>query len=114
MGGKASRDKGCRSEREVVHILREAGITADRVPLSGAAEGFKGDVRVGLDEWRGNGNDIIHPLTGAWECKVRADGFKSQYRWLADHKALAFRADRKDWLVTIRLADLLSIIGEHK
>lgn len=33
-------------EREVVDAFREYHFTAHRVPLSGAADGFPGDVRV--------------------------------------------------------------------
>lgn len=39
-----SRDKGARNERLLVKHLREKGYKATRVPLSGAAEGYKGDV----------------------------------------------------------------------
>lgn len=39
-----SRNKGSRVERELVALLKENGWEAFRVPLSGAAQGFKGDV----------------------------------------------------------------------
>lgn len=44
MGGKASRDKGSRAERLLVQHLVSLGFTARRIPLSGAMQGFKGDV----------------------------------------------------------------------
>lgn len=51
---RASRDKGARAEREIVHRHRELGVHAERVPLSGAAGGrFIGDVDLypfGTDE----------------------------------------------------------------
>ena len=46
MGGKASRDKGSRRERELVAELIDRHQWRDvfRVPLSGAMQGYKGDV----------------------------------------------------------------------
>lgn len=45
MGGRMSRNKGKRAEYLVRDYLRSIGFTdAVRVPLSGASEGFKGDV----------------------------------------------------------------------
>ena len=47
MGGKSSRDKGLRVEREIVNALRELGVDAERVPLSGSAGGsFSGDFNI--------------------------------------------------------------------
>ena len=46
-GGRASRDKGNRTERAIVRLPQERGRAAERVPLSGAAHGrFGGDVSV--------------------------------------------------------------------
>lgn len=42
--GKMSRNKGKRGEYEVRDILRDLGWSAHRVPMSGAAQGFKHDV----------------------------------------------------------------------
>ena len=93
--GKASRDKGARRERELVHLFQEWGLKAERVPLSGAMKGsFAGDV----DVYR---IDAESPLCG--ECKARKDGFKQLYDWL-DHDGadfLALKADRKPWLFVI-------------
>lgn len=46
MSGRMSRNKGKRVEYEVRNYFRMLGYSADRVPSSGAAQGFKGDVRV--------------------------------------------------------------------
>lgn len=46
MSGRYSRNKGKRIEYEVRDLFRAEGFTADRVPSSGAAQGFKGDIRV--------------------------------------------------------------------
>jgi hypothetical protein len=99
MSGKRSRDKGARGERHLVNFLQDKGFAAERVPLSGASGGsFKGDVSV--------------PINGAdrrLEVKVRADGFRELYGWLADNYALVIKADRKESLVVLRLRDGVEI-----
>lgn len=49
MGGMMSRRKGLIHEYAVRDALRAEGYEADRVPSSGAAEGFKGDIRFRKD-----------------------------------------------------------------
>jgi Holliday junction resolvase len=92
-GGRASRQKGNRLERALVHALQDAGFGAERVPLSGAARGrFGGDLSV--------------PLLGIdrrVEVKARANGFRRLYDWLGDHDFLIVRADRSEPLVIVRL-----------
>lgn len=104
MGGKASRDKGARGERDLVHRLRAYGFLAERVPLSGAAGGqFSGDLRIGVA-----GRQL------SCEVKVRGDGFKQLYGWLGDNHCLVVRADRKQPLLVIPLelmADLYSLVS---
>ncbi len=92
--GKASRDKGALFEREVVNALKEHHLNAKRVPLSGAAEGFKGDVLVDV-HWQDK------PLK--LECKRRANGFGLIYDNLGDNDAVVVRADRKPAVVCMSL-----------
>ena len=85
--GKKSRDKGLRNERNLVTELRESGLPAERVPLSGAAGGaFSGDL-------------IVCDLR--FEAKARKDGFKELHRWLADNDGLFLKTDRKEQLVVL-------------
>lgn len=94
MGG-ISRSRGIGYERELVNFLKEGGLHAQRVPLSGATEYAKGDIEVtpGYDP-------DANPLTG--ECKRK----RSLPDWLT--KALgandfaAFREDRGETLIVIR------------
>lgn len=83
------RNKGANEERAVVNFWREQGLDRAecvRVPLSGATEFAKADVRIaGL----------------AGECKVRGDGFKNLYAWLGDNDFLTVRADRKPRLYVV-------------
>lgn len=68
MGGKASRDKGKRGEYGLRDYLRDKGFDAHRVPSSGAAQGFKGDVASTKDGER-----------YLFEMKCRAAAFGSIY-----------------------------------
>ena len=92
-GGRASRQKGNRTERAIVHVLQGHGFAAQRVPLSGAARGrFGGDISV--------------PLLGVdrrVEVKARGNGFRRLYDWLGDHDFLIVKADRLEPLVVLRL-----------
>jgi hypothetical protein len=82
MGGKASRDKGSRGERQLRDHLREKGWhDVLRVPLSGASQGFKGDVVA-----RADGLGQEH----SFELKVRAGGFDKIYKLLTHAGSLAF------------------------
>ena len=47
---RSSQCKGKRAEREVVRLLRDAGIPSRRVPLSGSAKGYPGDVVIELGD----------------------------------------------------------------
>ncbi len=93
--GKKSKRKGTNAEREIVRKLKEYGINAKRVPISGAAEGFKGDVVI---------DDKIIA-----EVKIRAKGLKSIYDWLTQ-PVLFMRMDRHPWLVVMRLETFVDFL----
>lgn len=92
--GKPSRDKGNRVEREIVNALRENGIKAERVPLSGAAHGsFSGDLIL-----EGDRCGLLRA-----EVKARKDGagFKTIESWKGDNDLLVLKSNRKNPLVVI-------------
>ena len=92
-GGRASRDKGNRTERSIVRLLQERGLAGERVPLSGAARGrFGGDISVPV---------LGRDLRG--EAKARGNGFNRLYDWLEGRDFLVIRADRKPLLVVVKL-----------
>ena len=101
MSGRQSRDKGAGFEREIVNAAREYGLTAMRVPLSGATEFQKGDVVItpgfGGDVWVG-------------ECKRRAALPVWIKQALGDHQFLAMRADHEETLVVVRLKTFLELM----
>lgn len=102
--GKPSRDKGQREERSIVHAFQEAGVGAERVPLSGSAGGsYVGDVSIPI-----RGEDWV------FEAKVRATGFAQIYDWLGSHKGLFIRRDRAPRLVVLRESDFIKLISEAK
>lgn len=105
MSGRKSRDKGKRAELEVVHAFLDAGISSERVPLSGAMGSYVGDVSAAI-----LGRDRI------FEVKCRATGFRQLYQWLAGHYGLVVRADREEPLAVVRLRDLaeLAIAADKK
>lgn len=92
-GGRASRDKGNRLERSIVRLLQDQGLSAERVPLSGAAGGsYLGDLTVPV-----LGRDLCI------EAKARATGFAQIYSWLENRDVLIVKADRRDALVILPL-----------
>jgi Holliday junction resolvase len=99
MGGRASRQKGNRTERAIVRLLQETGFAAERVPLSGAARGrFGGDVSV--------------PLLGIdrrVQVKCRGEGFRELYKWLDGADFLIVKADRREPLVVLTLRRAVEI-----
>jgi hypothetical protein len=97
MSGRAPRRKGDRLERAVVKQLQAAGLGAKRVPLSGSAAGYPGDVCVELA-----GRELT------LECKSRRD-FATLYGWLTGRDALILKGDRKDPLLVVRLSSALEL-----
>jgi hypothetical protein len=75
MTGAGRRKKGQRAEYLVRDDLREKGYKADRVPLSGASEGFKGDVIASKD-----GDKFV------FEVKSRKNEFKSIFEFFFSRK----------------------------
>lgn len=96
---KSQRDKGARVEREIVNMHREAGISAERVPLSGAAGGsFTGDIVIG-------GNLRA-------EVKARKDGagFVTLEGWLGDNDILFLKRNRRDPMVVMDWQTYVSLM----
>lgn len=92
MSGRYSRRKGYRTEAKIRDLVRRAGVHCKRVPLSGSAPGWAGDLI----------------LAGrSFEVKARANGFRQAYRWLEGHFGLVLSADRCEPLIVLRLGDFL-------
>ena len=102
---KASRDKGLRRERAIVDIHTKCGLSAERVPLSGALR------------YRGNGADVdlyvrgSEPLKAEVKARGEGDGFKTLERWLGENDALFLWRDRAPPMVVLPLHVWLEIAG---
>ncbi len=72
--GKSSRRKGLSQEYRLRDALRSWGWEADRVPSSGAAEGFPGDIRASK-----GGKELL------FELKARKASFTSLYDMYEEH-----------------------------
>jgi hypothetical protein len=78
--GRASREKGGRTERAIVNLHKELGIHAERYPLSGASR-FRG---------LGHDTDIYlfgpdqAPLVAEVKARQSGEGFAVIERWLGD------------------------------
>ena len=103
MPGKHSRNKGAAYEREIVNQLKEHGIEAERVPLSGAMKGnYGGDIKLG-------------PVLGyIGECKRSKKSLSRIYKALDQDNAdfLFARDDQKDTVVIVRMETLLSLFRQ--
>ncbi len=94
MSGRAPRRKGDGFEREVVKLLQEAGLAAERIALSGSAGGsFAGDVSC-----------PVRGLNRKLECKRRARAFGTLYGFLNGSYATVIRDDREP-MVVMKLED---------
>ena len=122
MGGKASRDKGQRGELELMHLLDGARIrgrvlTARKVSRAGYSEtdlmvGEKQqcscgdrrtwDCKICVDGWV-----VLRDSEEMVEVKRRAQGFKKIYEFLQNNFAVCFRGDRQEWIITMRVKDLI-------
>jgi len=108
--GRQQREKGARVERELVNKLKEAGIEAKRVPLSGAAEGFKGDILIerkpSITAGVFDDAQIFGEKSGyEWRVEVKSRkggaGFKVIQDWLGDNDVLILKRNGVDPLVVL-------------
>ena len=100
--GKMSRDKGAKYERELVNAFKDLGLSAQRVPLSGATNYAKGDVEVtaGFD-----GKTIF-----VGECKRRKNLPEWIVNALGENHFMAMRCDKGETLVMLRLGTFAELL----
>ena len=85
MSGRWSRDKGVRVELAIAKLIGARKVS--RAYQAGH------DLELPL------GDDLLRI-----ECKARAHGFGTLYRWLDDRDVLIAKADRQEPLVIVRLS----------
>jgi len=86
--GAKSRSKGSRIEREIVHLCRDAGFEAHRVPLSGAVREYPGDL-------------MIDGMRAEVKARGNGSGFSLLERWLGKNDLLFLRRDRSEPMVVL-------------
>jgi len=89
MAGKKIQRKGKRIEYLVRDLLRKVG-RCERVPCSGNARAFKGDLQF-----------IYKGKVYKVEVKARKSGFKSFYKWLEGMDILIVKANHKKPLIIL-------------
>lgn len=94
MSGRYSRNKGARVERELVHLLNTKGFTAIRVPLSGAAKGFKHDI-IAAKEGKNINIEVKARGTGYTKIykEIRKNSKNSLAYVLPDNRCVAISTD---------------------
>jgi hypothetical protein len=97
-GGKGPKRKGSRVEREVLALLKGAGLEAKRVPLSGSAPDYPGDLEVEL------------PGLGRVLVEVKARKRLALEAWLEGRGLLVLKPDRRPPLAVMPLQALLALI----
>lgn len=101
--GMKSKRKGYTAENQLVHTFRNAGVKAERCPLSGGAIGTR---------WRGF--DLLADMFGRElriENKILARGFQTLYKWIEPDTVdmLVIRADRSEPLAVVPLSMLIEL-----
>jgi hypothetical protein len=109
MKAAGKRQKGNDGEREVVATLKKRGFSAWRIPMSGAADGFPGDVKMRALGLPYASNDFTLEVKRR---KGPKSGFRLIRRWLSQRMfALWVRGDyEKDWLVVMRAEDWMDLM----
>jgi len=103
-GGRSSKTKGTRVERELVKKLEKDGIPAWRVPMSGAIGGsLNSDIKIGPDR--------------EWDCEVKArkggGGFVQIEKWLSGNQCLFLKRDFQDPLVVMEWDVFVDLFKSH-
>ncbi|RJQ51455.1 MAG: hypothetical protein C4521_12390 [Actinobacteria bacterium] len=92
VGGKQPKRKGDDGEREFIKLM-------------GGERTY----------WQPKGKpktDVVKvPGLGAGETKRERDGWKRLYKWLTDNDFVAVRADRKPWLVVMKLSKVQELLA---
>ena len=82
--------KGNRVENQMVKLLLDADIPAQRIPLSGQVGGlFSGDIR------------IAENYTAEVKARKNGEGFATIQRWLGENDFLFLKQDRKSPIVVM-------------
>jgi Holliday junction resolvase len=101
MNAKNRRNKGNRVERELVKMHEEAGVEAERMPLSGALGGKYG-------------GDLLIDNQYRAEVKARAngEGFIVLEKWLGEHDFLFLKRNNRQPMVMMNWDHYIALLGK--
>lgn len=93
--------KGYRGENQLVHIFKESGIEAKRVPMSGGTQFAKGDIHIS------HNGGILRA-----EVKIRKNAFNLLYALIDvnKHNMMLVRQDNELTLILMRLTDFIEFL----
>jgi len=94
--GNKQKAKGTRFENKVMEELREHFIVEH---MQRTSPGSASDIDIHI-----SGKEKIRV-----QCKKRAEGFKSLYKWIEDNDMLVVGADHKPSLLIVRLSDFRTV-----
>ncbi|MCP4700705.1 MAG: hypothetical protein GY862_28200 [Gammaproteobacteria bacterium] len=104
--GKASRDKGARVEREMVHAHKDAGVHSERYD---ARRGQFGATRsYDIDVYKA-GRDA--PLCGEIKARKNGEGFVTLETWLGENDFLLLKRNNKQPMVTVPWRVWIELLG---
>jgi len=96
-----SKDKGRRHESEVARLLTEAGIAAERIPLSGSlGDKYSSDVVIGTPE----------QPSARIECKHRESMSMQLWTWLEGNDFLVIKRNNCGNLVVMDIDKFIGLI----
>ena len=102
--GKMQRDKGNRVERELNKYFQDNGFFSKKVPLSGAMQGFPGDINVYASD--------LHLVC---EVKSRAKSlWKTLVNWLSGSDILILKANRQDPYVFMPMRVFIDLVKSNQ
>ena len=104
-----ARAKGTSAERELVRILKDAGVECRRVWMSGQLKEL-GDIKISYSPYKGTG-------AGRYELQGEVKRYGrlfQEYKWLEKDKSdLVFkRSDNENWLCVLPLKLFIELIKE--
>lgn len=98
MKAGGQRIKGSRFERKLVELHLDHGVPAKRIPLSGAQEGWEGDI------------EIAGIMKGEAKARKGGSGFKVLEKWLADNDVLFLKRDRQEPFVALTFNSYIRLV----
>lgn len=103
MAGARHKQKGNRVERKIVDWFRELGLKAKRVPLSGSADGFEGDIRLELPRQK---DEILVEV----KARKSPPPWLTIKKWLGENQMLVLAEDFKEPLFVLPESTLEAIL----